>query len=739
LDDKLDKLEALLAMSTEDIAGIAPLFAGLLSLPEEDRYGALNLTPQRRRQQTIDAMIGQVLALSRQRPVFYLLEDIHWVDPTTETLIGQIIGRTADAPVCMLITHRPAYTFPWTGHSQVTSVALNRLGRMEGLAIAREIAKDSLTNEAIDQIVTRTDGVPLFVEELTRSVVETGMAKTRETIPQTLQASLLARLDRLEEAKEVAQIGAVIGREFSYGLLSAIVEQPSQQLNAALEKLERSALVLCRGTPPESNYTFKHALVQDAAYESLLREPRRRLHHRVAEALIADGADSFGAEPELIAHHFDESGEPGRAVDYWLEAGEASIQRAALNEAADQLSSGLAVIGAITDPSARAETELRLQAALGLALRSVRGSGNEALGEAYKRAYELCRQTGSDLHFAPSLFGLVHFYWARGQLPRSLQYAEELMDLAINSSATELQLVAHSAISIPLWHMGENAAAKGHLETALEIYDREQHTSLSFTYGMDFGVISQRYFGFCCFVMGDFEQALRSAKAAVELARSGPPQGLCHALVSNAMTLMWLRLPELALQWGEEATALAVEHGYPHWLASAQVTIEWSRASMGDGSKNIENMKRGCEMWEDSGIQIWAPHHHTFLAEAYILDGCPDLALLVADEAIARVDKNSEHQFKSLALCTKGDALLASASHEAAEAQRCYREAIDIARSQSAKSWELRAVSRLAHLWHSQGKTAEARDLLASVYGWFTEGFDIADLKEAKALLDELT
>lgn len=737
-DDKLNKLEALLRMSSEKIAGIAPLFAGLLSLPEESRYGKLSLSPQQRRQQTIDAMIDQVLALSRQRPVFFLLEDMHWVDPTTEALIGQIIGHSANAPVFILITHRPTYRFPWMGQSHVTTVTLNRLGRKEGLAIAREVADGTLSDEAIDRIVARSDGVPLFVEELTRSVVETGTTNTRGTIPQTLQASLLARLDRLEDAKEVIQIGAVIGREFTYGLLSKIVDQPAQQLNAALDKLEKSALVKCHGIAPESTYTFKHALVQDAAYESVLREPRRRIHQRVAKALIADRAAGLSAEPELIAYHFDNAGEPSNAVHYWLEAGEASIQRAALNEAADQLRSGLTAVAAITKPTARLETELRLQAALGLVLRSVRGSGNDELGEAYKRAYELCLQTGSNLHLAPSLFGLVHFNWARGQLSRSLKYAEELKALTANSSANEQQLVGNAAISIPLWHMGENTAAKDYLQAALEVYDQQQHAALSYTYGIDFGVISQRYFGFCCFVLGHFDQARRSAELAVELARNGPPQGLCHALVSNALTMIWLRLPEQALQWAEEATALAVEHGYPHWLAGAQIFIGWSHTAMGDSSKNIESMKSACEMWEGSGIKAWSPHHRTLLAEAYTLDGRPELALPVLEEAFTRIDQNREYQFESFAHCTKGDALFALADHDSAEAESCYREAIHAARSQSAKGWELRAANRLARIWQTQKKFGEARDLLATVYGGFKEGLEFTELNETRSLLDKL-
>ncbi|MHC4067387.1 MAG: ATP-binding protein, partial [Planctomycetota bacterium] len=413
-DAKLDKLEKLLELAADDIEAIAPLFAALLSLPAEDRYGPLELTPQQRRDQLVETMVDQLLALSRQRPVVFVLEDAHWIDPTTEYLLGEIMPLIADESVFMLITYRPSYTPPWASHAHLTSIVLNRLGREQGAAIVRSVGGSRLADEFVERIVVRSGGVPLYVEELTKSVVEAlssgDEALAEDRIPATLQASLVARLDRLGDAKEIAQTGAVIGREFSHALLAAVADKSSIEVDTALDRLVQSELVLRRGTPPNATYTFKHALVQEAAYETLLKRTRQQYHHQVAGLLEKRFPETVATHPELVAHHYSEAGDATRAVHYWRSAGERARRLSANLEAIAYLTKGIEMLDGLPDDEERARQELALQASLGHANIVAKGHGAAGAEAAYARALELCGQLGDVAELAPTLFGLWRYY-----------------------------------------------------------------------------------------------------------------------------------------------------------------------------------------------------------------------------------------------------------------------------------------------------------------------------------------
>jgi class 3 adenylate cyclase len=386
-DAKLDKLEKLLELAADDIQAIAPLFATLLSLPGEDRYGALDLTPQQRREQLVETMIEQLLALSRQRPVLFVLEDAHWIDPTTEYLLGEIMPLIADASVFMLITYRPNYAPPWASHAHLTSIVLNRLGREQGTAIVRAVGGARLADEVVERIVVRSGGVPLYVEELTKSVVEAFAsgeeALAEDRIPASLQASLVARLDRLGDAKEIAQTGAVIGREFSHALLAAVAEESGLEVDVALDRLVESELVLRRGTPPNATYTFKHALVQDAAYKTLLRSRQTQMHQHIAEVLENRFPDMAEMEPELLAHHYTEAGLTEQAVVHWQRAGERAFERSANVEAASHLTTALALLASLPASAERDRHELALRIDFGPPLLATKGFAAPEVAENY--------------------------------------------------------------------------------------------------------------------------------------------------------------------------------------------------------------------------------------------------------------------------------------------------------------------------------------------------------------------
>jgi predicted ATPase len=359
---RLEKLEALLARGTDRLDRAVPLIAALLGLPTDDRHPALDLTPQRQKQLTLQALVEQLDGLAAAQPVLMTYEDVHWIDPTTQELLGLAVERIQRLPVLALITFRPEFTPPWSGQPHVSALALTRLGRREGAALVEQVAQDkALPDEVATQIVAKTDGVPLFVEELTKTVLESGLLKDAGdhyelagplpplALPSTLNDSLLARLDRLAPVKEIAQIGAALGREFSHGLLAAVADRPETELQPALDQLVAAELVYRRGTSPEVTYSFKHALVQDAAYGTLLKSRRQQLHARIGRVLEEQFPESADTQPELLAHHCTEAGQIERAVDYWHQAGRQAIARSAMAEAVAQLSKGLQLLRGMSE------------------------------------------------------------------------------------------------------------------------------------------------------------------------------------------------------------------------------------------------------------------------------------------------------------------------------------------------------------------------------------------------------
>jgi predicted ATPase len=741
-DAKLDKLEKLLELAADDIEAIAPLFAALLSLPAEDRYGPLELTPQQRRDQLVETMVDQLLALSRQRPVVFVLEDAHWIDPTTEYLLGEIMPLIADEPVFMLITYRPSYTPPWASHAHLTSIVLNRLGREQGAAIVRSVGGSRLADEFVERIVVRSGGVPLYVEELTKSVVEAlssgDEALAEDRIPATLQASLVARLDRLGDAKEIAQTGAVIGREFSHALLAAVADKSSIEVDTALDRLVQSELVLRRGTPPNATYTFKHALVQEAAYETLLKRTRQQYHHQVAGLLEKRFPETVATHPELVAHHYSEAGDATRAVHYWRSAGERARRLSANLEAIAYLTKGIEMLDGLPDDEERARQELALQASLGHANIVAKGHGAAGAEAAYARALELCGQLGDVAELAPTLFGLWRYYVVARPLDETNDVATRLRRLAEEKQDTELHVIAHYALGYTALCMGNFGDARINLEQGIAQYLPAQRSAEIYRTAHDPGVACRAYLGMTEWLLGYPERAQSRIRECVELAEElEDAYSLAYALCfaganvsefcgSDSNTVV------------ERGLEVAEEGGFAMWIGFGKVHQMSLRFADQRSDSALNALRESVVAISQMGIHVITPYLMTLLARAYRRAGRIDDGLEVLEDARASLDARGEHWWEAEFERLRGEFLLSQSAENATDAELCFERALDISRSQEAKSLELRAAMSLARLWQQQGKEDEARRLLGECYTWFTEGFDTADLKEAKVLLDEL-
>jgi tetratricopeptide (TPR) repeat protein len=682
-----------------------------------------------------------LLRLGRQRPAILLAEDLHWLDPSTLELLGQVLEQLPAERVLLLLTYRPDFAPPWRTRSHLTPMQLARLTRAQLVDLIRKAARGrDLPEAGIDELARRSDGVPLFAEELTRAVIETSPGTSEDgsssplRIPATLQDALMARLDGLGSVKELAQLASVLGREFDYGLLRALSPMQETDLRAALEAAVQAELFYQRGVPPEATFVFKHALIRDAAYESMLRSTRRRHHGRVAETLIERMPHVVEAQPELLAHHYTEAGQIRPAIDRWHEAGRRSLQRSANKEGSAHLQRALDLLA--TEPSSRQRDreELDLQIELGAAIMAWDGWQSPEGVRCYTRARELCDAVGDDRERFPMLWGFWLIHQTRSDLSAWRETAAELLVIAERHRDLAMLVEAHHAS----WGnpcLGDFVSQLEHVERGLAHYDPAVHSRLAPTYGgHDAGVCGHCHRGIALWATGHPEQAGASLAAARALADEiAHPQSRIHAVGYTGWLLAFGSEWEGTLRFASMALALSSEiGGVPTWIAIADVVRGWALVALGEPAEGLAEIRRSME----SGDHIFVATHRAFYAEALHLIGATEEALAEVSRAMPLMERAGHGLWKANAIALKGDLLLARGLH--ADAEDCYRSAIDVARGQSAKMWELRAATRLARLWHRQGKTAEARDLLAPLYGWFTEGFDTKDLTDARMLLEEL-
>jgi class 3 adenylate cyclase/predicted ATPase len=738
---KLDKLETLLHQGVEDIGEAAPLTAALLGIDAAARYAPRDLTPHQQRARTLAVLVEQLLGLARRRPVLMVVEDAHWIDPTTLEFLGQALDRIAGARVLMLLTSRPDNQPSLGGHPHVTRLTLNRLGRSPTEAIVAGLTGGtSLSPGVLEEIATRTDGVPLFVVELTRAVLETGTAGSRAVVPASLHASLMARLDRVPGVKEVAQVAACIGREFSYPLLAEVSSALEAELRGALDRLAAAELVFRRGMPPEASYTFKHALVRDAAHESLLKTHRQELHARIVRALEECFPETVDTEPELLAQHCVEAGLAERAVNYWQQAGQQALARSAMAEAVAHLTKGLEVLAGLPDGTERQERELGLQLALGQALVAARGLAAPETDRAYARAHELCLETGATSQLLRALFGRFVVHFQRGELATAHEVARELLRLAEERSDVAAQVAGCHAVGAALFQLGELVESCAHLTRGIANYDPERDRASGSAYSIDSRVICLYWLSQALLTLGHPDQARARTEESVACARElAHPTSVAHALCSVCFTYQRLGLRREAQAEAELLISLAQEQGFPLWGAAGMVIHGWALADGGQIDEGIEEIRRGLAQYIATGAELWLPDFLALHAEAHRQAGQAAAGLSILADALERVARSGRRWIEPELHRLKGELLLALPEADTTEAEACFRHAIAIARERNARMLELRTATSLARVWRESGRTGDARELLAAVYDWFTEGFDTADLKEAGALLNELT
>jgi class 3 adenylate cyclase/predicted ATPase len=753
-ETRLKALEAMLAGSSQPLAEEVPLFASLLSLAlPEGRYQSFALSPQQQKQQTQDALIAWTLEEAERQPLLHVWEDLHWADPSTLELLGLLIEQAPTVPILIVLTFRPDFVPPWLTRSHMTPITLNRLERQHSEAlVARLAGAKPLPAEVVEHIVAKTDGVPLYVEELTKTILASDILRENAgrfeltgplsslAIPATLQESLMARLDRLPQVREIAQLGAVLGREFAYEMISGLATVAETTLLEGLGRLVDAELLYQRGRPPRARYIFKHALIQEAAYQSLLKRTRQLYHRRVAELLESKFPEVLQAQPELVARHYTEAGSADKAVTYWQRAGEKALQRSANLEATAHLTNGLEVLRALSEGPERARRELDLLTTMGPALHAIKGTGAPEAEHAYRRALELCQQLGDTPRQFSALHGLwyLHHYRAEHHAARSL--AEQLVEVAEGRQDSGLDLAAHRSLGYSLQFLGELETGRARLERAITSYDPAVHGDYALRHGgTDPGVGSLSIGAWGVWALGHPDQALRQNAKGLALARK-----LEHALsevwaLTSAAAIHQLRGErEATLEQAEAAADLAHEKGLALYVGWTGVLCGWALGGQDTSAAAIVDMRQGLDAARATGAGLFAPYWLALLAGAYGRLGQSEEGLIATAEALTEVARTGERFWEAELYRLKGQLLLERDAANAPEAEACFHRAIEIARSQKARSWELRAATSLARLWRDQGKPEDARALLTPIYDWFTEGFGTADLKDAKALLDQL-
>jgi class 3 adenylate cyclase/predicted ATPase len=741
-EGRLVKLEAVLAPtapSPEDIA----LLAALLSIPTDGRYPALELNSQQRKKRTLTAFLHRLSGMAHRKPVLMLFEDAHWSDPSSVELLEAVIEQVPELPVLLVVSFRPEFVAPWFGRPRVSLMALSRLDRRDATALAAQVVKSQvLSSQLLDRIVLQSDGVPLFIEELTKTVLEasvSGTAGATLAVPDTLQASLMARLDRLPAAKTVAQIGSVIGREFPHSLLEAVAGLQDAQLMEGLNELAVAGLVFRRGVPPDAVYMFKHALVQDVAYTSLLKGKRQELHCHIAETLEKAFPDTAETQPDLIAHHCTLGGLAGRAVHWWRAAGGQAIRRSANVEAVAHLRRALELISSETAGPERDLRELEVRIELGGPLMGTKGYGAPELEENYTRAWILCESMGAKRQIFPVLWG--QFVIATNRVEGSLVVAQEMaarfLHLAQQQGDVGLEAIGHRIVGVTLVSVGQFDAGRDHLERAVELYGSEDR-GLEDTYGIHPRISALANLCLALQYLGYLDRASRTADQALDEARRlGQFNTLGVVLHLTGRLRAFRRESQLVRETAAELIALSRRHGSTDWELVGEILMGWQEAQQEASEHGLQRMRQGIEGLRVGRSNVWLPAYLLLLAEVESRGGTQAEALRLLDEAEALITEQGQpvceaeiHRLRATALLERG------AADSLVEAG--YERAISVARGQSARFWELRAAVSLARLWRDQGNRAEARDLLAPIYNSFTEGFDALDLKDAKALLDEL-
>ncbi len=750
-EERVEKVSRGIRNSGFETDQILPLIADFLGLPLPENLPKLVLSPEEQRKRTMETLCSWPLALAQRQPLIVIVEDLHWCDPSTVEMTGMEIAQVPAAPILLVATFRPEFEPPWPSSSRLMHLPLRPLTQkqMEEMATSL-IGGKQLPIKVREQVAAKSDGVPLFVEELTKSVLESGLVVESDeryertdplpdlAIPTTLRDSLAARLDRLGPAKEVAQLAAVLGREFSSDLLRVVSPVEPAVLDRTLGELVDAGLLYQRGFPPHATYVFKHSLIQDAAHESLLKKRRREYNALVAKALEEHFPDRAMAEPELLAHHYESAGLAEQAASRYSRAGMAAAERSANKEAIGHLGRGLELLAAVPESGDRSQRELEMELARGACLVAVEGYAHDDTGRTFGRAQELSRKTDEMSLKARALVGLSYFNFARGNFDTTIELAREIVELGNEAGEPPIEMVGQTAFGFPLLHQGRFNAALEHFDRAISLYDPSRARSRAVTYGHDFGALAHGYSALALWMLGYPDQSFERNRRGQEFTRAlEHPHTQAWTLGASLILHQMRREVAAVLELADELVKLSERHGFAFWRGTGKILRGWARTVSSSSDAGIEDYREGLEVCGATGNQFWSTGALGWGAEAYTAAGQSGRALRALDMGFAVAEQNGERLWVSELHRQKGE-LLVEMGHGEQEVEQEFQQALEIASEQTAKSFELRAATSLARLWGKQRKKDEARDLLAPIYAGFTEGFGTQDLKDAKALLEEL-
>lgn len=726
----------------------ALLFAALLSIPIGEKY-PLNLSPQRQRQKTLEAVVNLFLTRAAELPSLLILEDVHWSDPTTMEFLNLMLEQIPATRLCLILTCRPEFIAPWGMRSHLHSLTLSRLPQAETEKMVDVVTGGkALPNEVRQHIVGKSDGVPLFVEELTKAVVESEVLREQTdryefagevkelSVPATLNDSLMARLDKQGAAKEVAQIGAVLGREFHFRWLQSVCPLEENALEQALSQLIDSELLFKRGMAQEASYIFKHALIQGAAYESLLKKTRKYYHEKIAQVIVERFPEIAESRPEIVAHHYTEAGMKKEAVDFWRRAGFRALQRSACVEAAAHLSRGLEIIRTMSNMQRRFQPELEMLTALGPAIIYTKGFAVQEVKQIYARARKLCRQAGETAQLIPVLFGAGVFYSARAEYSTARELREQMLRIAEREGDPALIIEACWMEGATRHYLAEFEHAKALLERGIALYDRKKHHTLALQFtGSDPCVNSLSYMAFILWFLGFPEKARAFFRRTIDLSNElSHPMSELFALNAASWFHSFTGEAEAVLEYAPKTISSASELWSRSFAANATIFLGWAMAKLKKEKEGIITLKKGLAQCRDTGLESGRTFFLGLLADACLTHGKTAEGLNSIAEALAMAKRTGERMYEAELFRLKGELLLQQHQPES-KAEQCFLRALEVSRGQKAKSLELRAAMSLSRLWQNQSKFQQAFQLLQPVYDWFTEGFDTPDLREAKGLL----
>ena len=740
-----------------DEAFTLPYLLELLAV-KDTGIDPVSMGPEIMKERILAALSRVVLQGSQLRPLVLAVEDLHWIDKSSEAFLRDLLANISGARVLLIFTYRPEYVLTWGARSYHSQLNLNRLSNRESLImVSNFLGSEKFESNLETFILTRTEGVPFFIEEFVRSLKDLNIIEKKGdtylpkkdlqdvTIPSTVQDVIMARVDSLpEEAKEMLQIGSAVGREFDYRLIMEVRKISETELLSQLSVLKDSELLYERGIYPQSSYIFKHALIRESVYESLLKRKRQRYHQQIARAFEENFPQMAESQPEILAHHFTQSGQIEKAIAYWQKAGEIATKRSANLEAVDYMNTALTLLKSLPSTPERASMELPLQIALGAPIIAAKGYAAQDVEQVYARALQLCDRVGETSQVFPALRGLWNYYLDRGILPKALEIGKQLLAFAEDSQDSTLHLVAHRAMGTTHFFLGEFTSALQYLERSISFHDPRQHNVLAFSYGADPGLVCMLYKALTLWQLGYPDQALNTAKKALSLIEKlSHPLSLAFGLCYAAEVHYYRREAQAVMEMDDKLIALSTEQGFPTWLAFGLSQRGWALAQLGQMEGGITQLRQGLEAWKTTGEGVES-RFFCKLAEAYGKAGQIDKGLENLANGLASVNERGALDTEAELYRLKGKLLIQKAGTEQqkkrieTEAEACFYKALEIARRQQAKSIELRTTMNLSRLMHNQGRGKEARGLLEETYAWFTEGFDTLDLIEAKALLEEL-